>query len=778
MTAAGFDLTGAALTLAARGVPVLALRGNKRPCATGSFKGASTDPETVRRAFADPTAVLIGFATGAASQTDILDIDPKAGGDLWLAANEYRLPATRRYKTRSGGVHILFRHAPGMGCSASRVAPGVDVRGDLGYAVAWDMHGFRADGDALAEWPAWLHIEAIRRLDPNAPLPAAEDLAPPDVGTLLALLAAMPNPDFATRDDYTAVNLAVQGCIRGLEALGRLDDPAAVYEAAADWCSRWDSQNASTYETELTRWRDDWSTRDRDISGYRHLLGLAAKLGADVAPFVLAGAAADFGALPDEPTPAGFRSGTDSAGKASPNPKIYSPVLVEPSVNEATESAVAAGFGKDMQNRILFDHTAGAWVLWDVAGGVWRRDETGRGFAAIAEYVRQVRALFGGTDKSMAGVAFVGAVDRFARTDQRLAVSAAAWDVDPWVLGVPGGVVDLRTGELRPADPALRLSKQSTVAPAAPGTVPPLWRSFLASATGGDSAYEAYLQRWAGYCLTGSTREEAFGFGYGRGGTGKTVFASSIEAVMGAYAAPMPADALSTRARSNPEYALAALAGIRLTIASEVERGAPLAEAFVKLATGGENSIPARQPYGKPFNYRPQFKMLVLANHLPTLSDRSSAMERRTKILPFDIVPANPDPTLKERLRAEYPAILRWMIDGCLAWQRDGLGTCKAVETASGAYFDDQDAIGVWAAERLAFATGLQAKRADLLSDFNLWARANGERPMYAQQFCETARRSLKLTDKTIRGVRMLAGADLKHAEDFANVDELVRMMG
>jgi phage terminase large subunit-like protein len=64
------------------------------------------------------------------------------------------------------------------------------------------------------------------------------------------------------------------------------------------------------------------------------------------------------------------------------------------------------------------------------------------------------------------------------------------------------------------------------------------------------------------------------------------------------------------------------------------------------------------------------------------------------------------------------------------------------------------------------------------LSDFNLWARANGERPMYAQQFCETARRSLKLTDKTIRGVRMLAGADLKHAEDFANVDELVRMMG
>ena len=297
------ELTNKALGLAEIGIPVFPLRSNKRPCHEGGFKAASTDEATICRAFADPLAALIGVPTGAASGFDTLDLDPRSGADEWLRENESRIPVTKRISTRSGGVHFRFKHTPGMTNSASRIAPGVDVRGDGGYVVAWDMHGFHSSGDTWAEWPAWLIIDALRQINPNTPVPNAEDLAPPDAETLILLLEGMPNPADTTRDDYTAVNLAVQGCIRSLEALGKLDDATPIYDAAAEWSSRWDSANASDFEAERARWDDDWSKRDRDISGWRHVLGLAQKLGADVSAFRAAEAAAEFGVLPPEESP-------------------------------------------------------------------------------------------------------------------------------------------------------------------------------------------------------------------------------------------------------------------------------------------------------------------------------------------------------------------------------------------------------------------------------------------------------------------------------------------
>jgi putative DNA primase/helicase len=668
-----------------------------------------------------------------------------------------------------------------MRCSSDRVAPGVDIRADGGYAVAWDEHGFTKAGESHACMPDWLVILALRQINPSIPVPNALDLAPPGAASLLALLTVMPNPADTTRDDYTAVNLAVQGCVRSLEALNLLDDPTPIYDAAADWSSRWDSGDAGSFEDERTRWDDDWSLRDRDISGWRHLLGMAERFGADVSVYRLAAATAEFGALPDEPETERVPQETQTALAPNVQPTATRRGIPDqPTVQNATEADVAAGFATDMLGRILYDHSAGSWVTWDGRAGLWRRDDTNRGFATIVAYVAQCHALFGGTEKALASASFCGSVERLAKSDQRLAVSSAVWDADPWLLGVPGGVVDLRTGLMRIADPSLRMSKQTAVAPAEPGTPAPIWLAFLASATDGNSGLISYLQRWSGYCLTGITREESFAYAYGKGGTGKTTFSSAVEAIMGAYAAPMPADSLSARSRSNPEYALAALAGIRLAVASEVESGAPLAESLVKLATGGENSIPAREPYGKPFSYHPQFKLLVLANHLPTIGDRSSAMERRMKVIPLDHVPAKPDPRLKDRLRAEYPAILRWVIDGCLLWQRDGLGTCAAVTHASESFFVEQDAIGTWANERLALATGLRTKRADLFNDFNQWARANGERPMYSQQFCETARRSLGLIDRKIGGIRMFAGAELRSTHEFseASADEVAKLLG
>ncbi|MDR3529795.1 MAG: bifunctional DNA primase/polymerase [Rhodopila sp.] len=336
-----------ALALASLGIPVFPLRSNKRPCTEHGFKAASTDPETVRRMFADPLAALIGVPTGAVSGFDVLDIDPSRAGDEWLRENESRLPPARRHHTRSGGVHILLKHTPGMGNSSDRIAPGVDVRGDGGYCVWWPAQRFHASGDVWGDWPDWLLIQALRNISPNTPVPNAEDLAPPDAAALLSLLADMPNPAEATRDDYTFVNLAVQGCVRSLEALGRLDDPAPIYDAAAEWSARWDSASASSFGDERRRWDDDWSQRDRDISGFRHLLGLAGKLGADVSAFTLAEAVAEFGALPPEPESERPAGGADGAEPARPTsrtvggrPQIYVTADTLPLQVDAAENAL------------------------------------------------------------------------------------------------------------------------------------------------------------------------------------------------------------------------------------------------------------------------------------------------------------------------------------------------------------------------------------------------------------------------------------------------------
>ncbi len=641
-----------------------------------------------------------------------------------------------------------------MGNSASRIAPGVDVRGDGGYAVAWDQHGLRSEGDVWAAWPDWLLIEALRRTNPNTPVPNAADLAPPDAATLLDLLASMPNPAETTRDDYTAVNLAVQGCVRSLEALNLLDDPAPVYDAAAEWSARWDSADATDYAGERARWDDDWSHRDRDISGWRHLLGLAGKLGADVTRFALAAASAEFGALPPEPD--------------NPLTTLTAPMRTarEPSVSEATEVDVARGFAKDNPDVMRYDHSDKGWCLWDRAAGVWRRDETGKAFAAIAEYVRQARALLGGLDKAMATRSFISSVEQLARIDPRLACSSAIWDTDPWLLGVPGGVVDLRTGRLLPADPRRMIAKQTAVAPSEPGTAAPLWLAFLASATNGDTSLMAWIQRFLGYCLTGDISEEMLAFAFGEGGTGKgTLFGAFMNILMD-YGIQAPAEMFSAKASDKAEYYRAALAGARLAMASETERGSAWAESALKELTGNEGAVSARKPRGEPFNYKPQYKILITGNHAPNIRGQSSGMERRLRVVPFRHKPPRRDETLKARLVAEYPAILRWVIDGCLAWQRDGLGTCDAVTKASAAYFEEQDSLGAWAAERLEVGEGYREKRADLFNDFARWIRANGEPAPTSRDFYESLRRAFpSVKDTAIRGVWHMRGVGFTSAD-------------
>src|SRR4051794_27703182 len=119
------------------------------------------------------------------------------------------------------------------------------------------------------------------------------------------------------------------------------------------------------------------------------------------------------------------------------------------------------------------------------------------------------------------------AIENLARSDRRVAATPEIWNAEPWLLNTPGGTVDLRTGNMLPHDPLRYLTKISAVAP---GGDCPRWLQFLDEITDGDAELQSFLQRMAGYALTGSTQEHALFFAYGTGANGKGVLINTVAA--------------------------------------------------------------------------------------------------------------------------------------------------------------------------------------------------------------------------------------------------------
>jgi len=160
----------AALQLAAQGTPCFPCADSKRPTCSNGFKAATAEPDKLRTLWTAYPGPLIGVRTGETSGLSVLDIDAKHPEALqWWSANEGRLPRTRLHSTRSGGLHCLFRHHVGMRCTASKLAVGVDTRGEGGYIIFWPAHGCKVLCDAsIADAPHWLINELRSSLPPKA----------------------------------------------------------------------------------------------------------------------------------------------------------------------------------------------------------------------------------------------------------------------------------------------------------------------------------------------------------------------------------------------------------------------------------------------------------------------------------------------------------------------------------------------------------------------------------------------------------------------------------
>lgn len=453
-----------------------------------------------------------------------------------------------------------------------------------------------------------------------------------------------------------------------------------------------------------------------------------------------------------------------SAARAADPPPPPPPVEPEPDAlpegsELVTEDVAALRFAHEHKDALRYDHDAGAWYQW--CGSHWQRDRTRMAYTWARRVARQLGEESGSFKAQLSAgrAAFAGGVERLAQADPCFAVTAARWDADPWLLGTPGGVVDLRTGILRPAEPRNYVTRVTAVAPAETAHCP-AWRDFLAQACGGDLDLAQYLARWFGYCLTGSTREHALLFVYGPGGNGKGVLLNTVAGILGTLGTVAAMETFTASHGDRHPTDLAMLAGARLVLTTETEEGRAWAEARIKALTGGD-PIAARFMRRDFFTFTPAFKLTVSGNHKPVLRNIDDAARRRFNVVPFLHRPERPDPELPERLRREWPGILRWMLDGCLAWQRDGLAPPPVVRDATAEYFAEMDVFGAWAAERCVFAPDLCVRPSELLTDFNAWAKANGEKEATRHRLKAWLKQQPGLGTKAVNGTRYVSGLGL-----------------
>ena len=427
------------------------------------------------------------------------------------------------------------------------------------------------------------------------------------------------------------------------------------------------------------------------------------------------------------------------------------------------EDMVARRFAERHADRLRFCHDAGAWFSWD--GAIWRRDRTGATLGLVREMAQQMAQEYDGPLRTAGGTRFVGGVENFARIEPALAATDADWDKDTMRLGTPGGSVDLATGALLPADPQDGITRATSVSPAETADCP-VWRGFLDQATGDDSQLIRFLQQFLGYVLTGETREHTLLFGHGDGGNGKTVFLNTIAGIMGDYATVAAPDLLTSGAQA-PAGDLARLAGARLVTASESEAGQAWAEARLKLLTGGD-PVTTRLPRREAFTFKPRFKLIIVGNHLPVLRGIDAAMRRRFRLVPFERTPREPDRTLEAKLKTEWPQILRWMIEGCLDWQANGLVLSNSVRAASSFYLGSQDFVGQFLEETCDRADPMQRETAAALyAAWCKYAKAAGEVPGSQRVFAAALARRGMIRDRT-RMARIYRGIRLRTAEERA----------
>jgi putative DNA primase/helicase len=625
----------------------------------------------------------IGIVTGRKSGVFVLDVD-----------------------TYPGGEHYFFRH-PGFDVrnnAKTVLGRGLDIRGERGFVVA----------------PPSVSAKGPYELNPAQDIDAA-----PAPAWLLELLRGYDKEQ------------------QGASIAGKMPDvPGGAARRYAEAALKAEAQRMREAES---GYRNDTLNQCAFSLG---TLGGAGLIDEATAFDALREAASDAG-LDDGEIRATFASGWQS-GLKNPRQVQWQAMGGEWPARARTEFGLADRMADHWASMLKWVPDWASWAVYE--GGVWRKasPQAGEWYAqAMIRVLEQTEGLSYEDDPGQApdGTPTPSPRDLFvewvAKQQTRKAVSSAArlatglpvmrmdqgsFDLDPMLLNVRNGVIDLGTGEFREHSPDMRMTLQAAVHYRRAETAPQ-WDAFLRRVQP-DPEMRAYIQRVAGYCATGSINEQSMFLWNGQGANGKSVAQAVLAQILGDYAQTMPVSTLmASTVDDRIPNDVARMAGRRFLVASETKQGRALDEQRLKQLTGGD-TIAARYMRAEYFEFKPVGKLQLTTNHLPRMSD-DQATWRRIHLITWPVVipEAERDGFLQQRLiDEESPGILNWVIQGALAWMQEGLNPPAGVRQAKEEYRVEEDVMEQFLA---AMIDVVEPKRgaagrdtASIFTAFEYWCRA------------------------------------------------------
>lgn len=300
-------------------------------------------------------------------------------------------------------------------------------------------------------------------------------------------------------------------------------------------------------------------------------------------------------------------------------------------------------------------------------------------------------------------------------------------DVNPWLFNVNNGTIDLKTGELLPRRREDLITKLVSI-DYIPGVPCTLWQQTLERIFKGKPQLIRYVKCIAGYCMTGVTLTQAFFLNHGKGANGKSTFMNTLAKALGPYAHQGRPSLLCVNkyeGKTGHQEDEANLYGKRCLMVTEIPRGKRLDVDKVKAWTGGE-PITCSHKHEKEFSFVPTHKTWLSANHEPSVADSTISTWRRFKKIPFDVTIPKSEQVedWPQKLEAELPGILAWMVEGCLEWQTLGLEEPSEVTEATEDYRLKEDSLGSFIEDRCFVDDKTVEGKSELRTAYENWCTA------------------------------------------------------
>jgi putative DNA primase/helicase len=401
-------------------------------------------------------------------------------------------------------------------------------------------------------------------------------------------------------------------------------------------------------------------------------------------------------------------------------------------------------------SNLRYCHPFKSWFIWD--GQRWKRDES----LFVRELAKEATVRIGDeaaiietpTERAefykwaaiSQGHGRIDAMTDLAKS--ALPITPDRMDANPDILNFPNGTLNLNSFKFSEPSQNDYITK-ITGTLYNPGATCPNWLLFLNQIMPGNEKLKgnenliSYLQRAAGYSLTGRTGERAIFLCHGSGANGKSTFLNTLLAVMGDYGKPVESATLCIARAEGIRNDLAALRGARFVSATEAGKGKRLDEDVIKRLTGGGDKIQARFLFQEYFEFTPECKIWWSFNSAPRITDTTNSIWDRVKLIPFSYVIPEPerDKKLLDKLLAEAPGIMQWMVDGLKSYQEIGLKEPTEVTQATQNYRDEQDFLGDFFTDVCVIEHGAATGATDLYNAYKNWHNMNA-----ADEKCKSVR--------------------------------------